>query len=123
MLGKTFSHYRIEASLGKGGMGEVYLAQDTTLDRKVALKFLAEEMQQDTNARLRFLREAKSAASLDHPYICKIYAVGEDQGKSFIAMEYVQGATLKDRLAKGPLKLQGGPGYSRGDGRGPGGGP
>ncbi len=106
MLGKTFSQYRIEASLGKGGMGEVYLAQDTTLDRKVALKFLAEEMQQDSNARLRFLREAKSAASLDHPYICKIYAVGEDQGKSFIAMEYVQGATLKDRLAKGPLKLK-----------------
>ena len=106
MLGKTFSQYRIEASLGKGGIGEVYLAQDTTLDRKVALKFLAEEMQQDSNARLRFLREAKSAASLDHPYICKIYAVGEDQGKSFIAMEYVQGATLKDRLAKGPLKLK-----------------
>ena len=87
-------------------MGEVFLAQDTTLDRKVALKFLAEEMQQDTNARLRFLREAKAAASLDHPYICKIYAVGEDKGKSFIAMEYVQGATLKDSLAKGPVKLK-----------------
>ncbi len=106
MLGKTISHFRIEASLGRGGMGEVFLAQDTTLDRKVALKFLAEELQQDTNARLRFLREAKSAASLDHPYICKIYAVGEEGGKAFIAMEYVQGATLKDSLAKGPVKLK-----------------
>ena len=106
MLGRTISHYRIEASLGKGGMGEVYLAQDTTLDRKVALKFLAEALQQDTNARLRFLREAKAAASLDHPYICKIYAVGEEKEKSFIAMEYVQGATLKDSLAKGPVKLK-----------------
>jgi len=106
VLGKTISHYRIEAGLGQGGMGEVFLAQDTTLDRKVALKFLAEEMQQDTNARLRFLREAKAAASLDHPYICKIYAVGEEKEKSFIAMEYVQGATLKDSLAKGPVKLK-----------------
>ncbi|MCZ6877986.1 MAG: bifunctional serine/threonine-protein kinase/formylglycine-generating enzyme family protein [Acidobacteria bacterium] len=106
MLGKTIAHYRIEASLGQGGMGEVFLAQDTTLDRKVALKFLAEEMQQDSNSRLRFLREAKSAASLDHPYICKIYAVGEERGKSFIAMEYVQGATLKARLAKGPVKVK-----------------
>ncbi len=106
MLGTTISHFRIESSLGRGGMGEVFLAQDTTLDRKVALKFLAEELQEDTNARLRFLREAKSAASLDHPYICKIYAVGEEKGKSFIAMEYVQGATLKDCLAKGPMKLK-----------------
>ena len=84
-------------------MGEVYLAQDTTLDRKVALKFLPEEMQQDATARKRFLREAKSAAALDHPYICKIYQIGEEKEKFFIAMEYIQGTTMQEKLAEGPL--------------------
>ena len=106
MLGETISHYRILASLGQGGMGDVFLARDTVLDRKVALKFLAHEMQKDPRARKRFLREAKSAAALDHPYICKIYEAGEDQKKSFIAMEYVQGATLKVCMAKGPVTLK-----------------
>ena len=87
-------------------MGEVYLAQDTKLDRKVALKFLPEKMQQDSTARKRFLREAKSAAALDHPYICHIHEVGEAEGKSFISMEYVQGATLKEKLAVSPLPLR-----------------
>jgi len=87
-------------------MGEVFLAQDTTLDRKVALKFLPEELQQDATAKKRFLREAKSAAALDHPYICHIHEVGEMEGKSFISMEYVQGETLKEKLDQGPLPLK-----------------
>ena len=106
MVGTTISHYKVLEKIGQGGMGEVFLAQDTTLDRKVALKFLPEEMEQDSNARKRFLREAKSAAALDHPYICHIHEVGEVEGKSFISMEYVQGETLKEKLAKGPLPLK-----------------
>ena len=98
MVEETISHYKILEKIGQGGMGEVYLAQDTKLDRKVALKFLPEELQQDTTAQKRFLREAKSAAALDHPYICHIHEVGEAEGKSFISMEYVQGATLKEKL-------------------------
>ncbi len=86
-------------------MGTVFLAQDRTLDRPVALKFLADELQQDTTARRRFLREAKAAAALDHPYICKIYEAGEADGRSFIAMEYVRGETLAERLAGEPLPL------------------
>ncbi len=106
MVGTTISHYKILEKLGQGGMGEVFLAQDTTLDRKVALKFLPEEMQQDPAARQRFLREAKSAAALDHPYICHIHEVGEVEGKSFISMEYVQGTTFKEKLGEGPLPLK-----------------
>ncbi len=98
MVGKTLSHYKVLEKIGQGGMGEVFLAQDTTLDRKVALKFLPEEMQQDSNAKKRFLREAKSAAALDHPFICHIHEVGEVEGKSFIAMEYIQGTTLREKL-------------------------
>ena len=106
MVGITISHFKILEKIGQGGMGEVFLAQDTTLDRKVALKFLPDFLQQDSTARKRFLREAKSAAALDHPYICHIHEVGESDGKDFIAMEYVQGQTLKDKLAKGPLPLK-----------------
>ncbi len=105
MIGKTISHFRILEKLGQGGMGEVFLAQDTTLDRKVALKFLPEELQQDPTSRKRFLREAKSAAALDHPFICKIYEIGKAQDRTFIAMEYIQGRTLEVRMAEGPLPV------------------
>ena len=105
MVGTTISHYKILEKIGAGGMGEVFLAQDTSLDRKVALKFLSDFLQEDPTARKRFLREAKSAAALDHPFICHIHKVGEADGKDFIAMEYVRGHTLKDKLAKGPLPL------------------
>ena len=102
--GKVFSHYRVVRQLGKGGMGEVFLAEDTSLDRLVALKFLSGLLQADETARRRLLREAKSAAALDHPFICKIYETGRTElGHDFIAMEYVEGQTLKEKLADGPL--------------------
>ena len=106
MIGKTLSHYKVLEKIGQGGMGEVFLAQDTTLDRKVALKFLPKELEEDSTARNRFLREAKSAAALDHPYICHIHEVGEVEGKSFISMEYIQGETLSRKLTEGPLPLK-----------------
>src|SRR5512136_956352 len=103
MIGKTVSHYRIIDKIGQGGMGEVFLADDTSLQRKVALKFLPPEMQKDAIARKRFLREARSAAALDNPYICHINEVAESGGRDFIVMEYVEGQSVKDRLEKGPL--------------------
>jgi len=106
LIGSQLHAYKILSLLGVGGMGEVFLAQDTTLDRKVALKFLPEELQQDPTAGKRFLREAKSAAALDHPYICKVYEVGEEEGKSFIALEYIQGTTLQEKLIGGPLPVK-----------------
>jgi serine/threonine protein kinase len=104
--GDKIQHYEIIELLGKGGMGEVYLTHDTILDRKVALKFLPDELEGDQRTRERFLREAKSAAALDHPFICKIYETGEWHGKAFIAMEYIEGNTLKDRMEQEPLPLR-----------------
>ena len=101
---KTFFHYEIVEKIGRGGMAEVFLARDTLLDRHVALKLLPESQQDDT-AKKRFLREAKSAAALDHPYICKIYETGEAEGRPFIAMEYVRGETLAHRMARESLTL------------------
>ena len=103
MLDKTIRHYRVLKVLGKGGMGTVFLAKDTILNRKVALKFPSEELQQDPIAKKRFLQEAQCAAALDHPYICKIYEVGEAEEGSFISMEYVPGQTLKERLERGRI--------------------
>jgi eukaryotic-like serine/threonine-protein kinase len=102
-IGQTISHYRIIEKLGQGGMGEVFLADDTSLHRKVALKFLPLEMQRDPTARKRFIREARSAAALDHPYICHINEVAESYGQDVIVMEYVEGRSLKARLEEKPL--------------------
>ena len=103
--GERLNQFELLEPLGKGGMGEVFLAQDSKLDRKVAIKFLPDALKKDPIARERFLRESKLAAALDHPYICKIYEIGEVEGKAFIAMEYVEGQTLQRRLKKGPLRL------------------
>jgi tetratricopeptide (TPR) repeat protein/tRNA A-37 threonylcarbamoyl transferase component Bud32 len=103
--GKVLSHYQILRPLGKGGMGEVFLAEDTVLGRKVAVKFLPEEALRDSAARTRFLREAKSAAALDDPFICKIYETGEADGRPFIVMEYVEGESLRSRLDRGTMPL------------------
>ena len=97
--------YEVQALLGEGGMGQVFLARDRTLDRPVALKFLSDELQRNEEARRRFLREARAAAALDHPYICKIFQTGEEAGRPFIAMEYIRGETLRHRLSTQPLKL------------------
>jgi TolB-like protein/Flp pilus assembly protein TadD/predicted Ser/Thr protein kinase len=105
-IGQTISHYRIVEKIGQGGMGEVYLAHDTSLDRKVAVKFFPESLKLVETAHKRFMREAKSAAALDHPYICSIHEVGEVEGRSYIVMEYVEGQTLKDKLAQGEVPLK-----------------
>ena len=104
--GDKILHYEIIKLIGKGGMGEVFLARDCILDRNVAVKFLPENMQQDGLARTRLLREAKAAAALDHPFICKIYEAGEVEGKTFFVMEYVEGTDLRSRMDKGPVPLQ-----------------
>ena len=98
MLGETISHYRIEAELGRGGMGVVYRARDTQLERDVALKLLPEEIAADLAARERLLREARTASQLSHPHICVIYEVAEAGGRAFIAMELVDGRPLSEKI-------------------------
>jgi len=100
-----FLHYEIERQLGKGGMGEVFLALDTRLKRQVALKFLSEGVSADLSAMERFEREAQAAAALNHPSIVTIYEIGEDQGRHYIAMEYVEGMSLREMIAAGPLPV------------------
>jgi eukaryotic-like serine/threonine-protein kinase len=102
----TISHYRIISSLGAGGMGEVFLAEDTKLDRKVAIRVLPSESVADKHSKKRLLKEARAIAKVDHPNICAIYEVGEENGQSFIVMQYIEGQNLSARIKSRPLLLK-----------------
>ena len=106
MIGQTISHYRILEKLGEGGMGIVYKAEDTKLERTVALKFLPKEYTKDKEAKERFIQEAQAAAGLDHQYICNVYEINEtEENQMFIAMAHYEGETLKEKIASHPLPI------------------
>jgi hypothetical protein len=116
LAGQSFSHYQVLSLIGAGGMGEVYLAEDTRLGRKVALKLLPAQFTQDADRSRRFERKARAASSLNHPNIITIFEVGQVDGRHFICAEYIEGQTLRRRLAGDQLKLHGTLDYRSGDG-------
>jgi serine/threonine protein kinase len=106
MIGSSVSHYRILEKIGEGGMGEVFLAEDTKLGRQVALKFLPEDLTRDQERKQRFVQEARAAAAIQHPHICAVYEVGEVDGRTFLAMEYIRGQSLREAIASQGLTPQ-----------------
>ncbi|GAF92116.1 unnamed protein product, partial [marine sediment metagenome] len=105
MIGKTVSHFKILEKLGEGDTGVVYLSEDSKLGRRVALKLLPANWTRGPEARARFLHEAQTAAALNHPNICVVYEVDEADGQVFLAMEHIEGESVKERIARGPMKI------------------